>query len=59
MDSKIYKVELSEDYGVIYLMTLKGTILKQEEVSIREALSFARLKGLAAMEDDGSVTLYW
>lgn len=59
MDSQIYKVELSEDYGVIYLMTLKGTILKQEEVSIREALSFARLKGLAAMEDDGSVTLYW
>lgn len=59
MDSKIYKVELSDDYAVIYLMTTKGAILKQEEVSISEALRFARLNGLAEMESDGCVKLYW
>lgn len=59
MDSKIYKVELSDDYAVIYLMTTKGVILKQEEVSIIEALRFARMNGLAEMESYGCIKLYW
>ncbi len=59
METTIYKIELSKKYGVIYSMTPKGTILSEAEVTVKEALSFARRKGLSFMEDDGELKSYW
>jgi len=42
-------------------MTPKGQILSEAIVTVREALSFARIKGLSFMEEeeDGAIKCYW
>lgn len=59
METIIYKIELSSKYGIIIKMTTKGDIISSEEVSTSNALHFARIKGLAFMEDTGDAKYYW
>ena len=42
-------------------MTPKGQILGEAIVTVREALRFARMKGLSFMEEDvdGEIKCYW
>lgn len=59
METIIYKIELSSNYGIIFTMTTKGFIISSEEVSTSKALHFARIKGLSFMEDSGEAKYYW
>lgn len=59
METIIYKIEISQFYGIILSMTTRGTILESQEVSPSKALSFAHSKGLGFMEDDGTSKYYW
>lgn len=55
----IYKIEISNDFGVIIKMKSNGRVIDSEEVPTSQAMSFARLNGLSCMEDDGEVKCYW
>jgi len=59
MEATIYKIEINQKTGVIYEMTTRGEILSDRDVTVKEALSFARMRGLSFMENDGEVKSYW
>jgi len=61
METTIYKIELSNNGGCIYTMRPKGQILSEAIVIVREALSFAIMKGLSFMEEDldEEIKCYW
>jgi len=59
METTIYKIELADNFAVIFKMERNGMILDSEEVSTSKALDFISRKGLSMMEYDGEIKCYW